>query len=1217
MLKALEIVGFKSFADKTRFDFPPGITVIVGPNGSGKSNVVDAIKWVLGEQSARSLRGKDMADVIFKGSSTAGRKPLNTAEATIIIDNSDGRFGLDAPEVHVTRRVYRSGEGEYLINGQACRLKDVKDLFRGTGVGADAYSLIEQGKVDQLLQASPRDRRAIFEEAAGVSRFKAKKVEALRRLERVDQNLVRLGDIVEEVEGRLKSVRAQAAKAKRYREAATRLQELRTQVGLVDWRKLGEALSELEARLAGFAKSQATTQARCEGLEKQSREKDQLVEELVRHIQTEELRLSKAREQIAAQEAGAESDRARLAELENALAQVRSQLVGLVSRAGQIRQTLIQVASDLSEAREAEQRQGGEVATWEAKLASAAAELLSRRQSSERNRAEYVELMRQSAALGQTLSAAESALEMAQQVEARCNQRIEELNAVEAEEMKELSAALRAEESLATQVSAIVTKLEETRRILGQRRDDAAQLYADYTQLRGKHAAVSERRLVLEELEKNLEGLGAGVKEVLAAARSEAASPYHDVRGLMAELIQVDVDLAPLVDIALGEASQYVVLRGPEVIEKLKAGALLTSGRVGFVYLDALNALEEDGDSLECEPGVVQRMDRLVETTDEDAALAWAYLGQTWLVESLSVALRLKATRKGDFRCVTRAGELVDARGSVVVGPKNSALGLVSRRSELRELRIQITQLGEEMESTQRRIGALESEIGAAELGAKTLSQEVESAQADLGDKRLLSRSLQERRKQTKMTRVAVEQELTRAREQQATSQKSVEQSSTKLNETTKRLVELEALLREDDLAIVDSEQKRGVLSAELTKVQVEMAKSQQRVSALESRRNQAEEDQREREAALRGAEEEIVAISKRTGELSSAILTATSQLALYYVSKEEASGVIDALLARRAELLSQRSRIVDELTGVRKELKYLDEQDRDARLAASEVRNQRDNLAQRMKEDYQLDLAVISLEESSQPLDELATEQRASVEEEIATLRKRISSLGAVNVEALEELDALEQRFTSLSTQHKDLTEAKEALEQVIHRINQDSRRLFQETMEAIRTNFQQLYRRAFGGGKADIILEEGVDILEAGVEIVATPPGKPSFNNSLLSGGEKALTAVALLLAIFQYRPSPFCVLDEVDAPFDEANVGRFIDVLRDFLGWTKFVIVTHSKKTMTAATTLYGVTMQESGVSKRVSVRFEDVSENGQIRAEAVERSATQEEAERQSA
>ena len=1170
MLKALEIAGFKSFADRTRFDFPPGITVVVGPNGSGKSNVVDAIKWVLGEQSARSLRGKDMSDVIFKGSTTAGRKPLNTAEATIVIDNSDGRFGLDAPEVHVTRRVYRSGEGEYLINGQACRLKDVKDLFRGTGVGADAYSLIEQGKVDQLLQASPRDRRAIFEEAAGVSRFKAKKIEALRRLERVDQNLIRLGDIVEEVEGRLKSVRAQAAKAKRYREAATRLQELRTQVGLVDWRKLGEALTELETRLAGFAKATATTQTRCDTLEKQSRERDQFIEELVRQIQVEEARLSKAREQIAAQEAGAESDRARLSELESALAQVRGQLMGLIFRAGQSRQALLQLATELAEAREAEQARCIEVSDLEGKLHQAASELLAQKQTSERNRTEYVDLMRQSAVLGQTLSAAESSLELAQQMEARCNQRIAEIDLIEAEEMRELQAALRAEESLTSQLSTVVAKLDETRKLLGKRREDAAQLYADHSLLRGKHAAVSERRLVLEELEKNLEGLGAGVKEVLAAARSDQDSPYHDVRGLMAELIQVDVDIAPLVDIALGEAAQYVVLKHADIIEQLKAGALLTSGRVGFIHLNSLHVDEQLPD-LMGEPGIVQRMDRLVETNQGEESLALAYLGRTWLVESLGDALRIKHSHSGDYRCVTRAGELVDSRGAIVVGPKTSAVGLVSRRSELRELRIQIVQLAEELETTQRRIAVLESEIGEAEQVARTLSQEVETAQTDLGDKRLLSRSLQERRKQTKMNRVAVEQELDRAREQQANSQKTVEQTSLKLQEVTSTLIVLEQSLRDDDLAIAASELKRGELSAELTRHQVEFAKCQQRVGALENRRTQVQEEQLEREATLRAAEEEITAISRRSCELSTNILSATSQLALLYVAKEEAAQIIEELFSQRNELLSQRSRIIDELTGVRKELRYLGEQDRDSRLAANELRNQRDHLAQRMREDYQLDLEVLTHEATGEPLSDLEAEQRASVEEEIAVLRKRINSLGAVNVEALEELDALEQRFTSLSSQHKDLTEAKQALEQVIQRINQDSRRLFAETMEAIRTNFQQLYRRAFGGGKADIILEEGVDILEAGVEIVATPPGKPSFNNSLLSGGEKALTAVALLLAIFQYRPSPFCVLDEVDAPFDEANVGRFIDVLRDFLGWTKFVIVTHSKKTITAATTL----------------------------------------------
>ncbi|MCA9204019.1 MAG: AAA family ATPase, partial [Planctomycetales bacterium] len=336
MLKALEIAGFKSFADRTRFEFPPGITVVVGPNGSGKSNIVDAIKWVLGEQSAKSLRGKDMADVIFKGSGNSGRKMMNTAEATIIFDNSEGRLPVDAPEVHVTRRVYRSGEGEYLINRQPCRLKDIRDMFRGTGVGTDAYSLIEQGKVDRMLQASPKDRRAMFEEAAGISRFKAKKVEAQRRLERVDQNLLRLSDIVEEVHNRLKSVRSQAGKAKRYREYSDRLQQLRTQVGLTDWRRLSDELAGIEAELTRLNEETATLTAEADEREQQVRQFEMAMLDVGEAVRDCEQRASSNREQIAAREATVAHELARMHDLEQEQGRYRSQLTALNARAGEL-----------------------------------------------------------------------------------------------------------------------------------------------------------------------------------------------------------------------------------------------------------------------------------------------------------------------------------------------------------------------------------------------------------------------------------------------------------------------------------------------------------------------------------------------------------------------------------------------------------------------------------------------------------------------------------------------------------------------------------------------------------------------------------------------------------------------------------------------------------------------------------------------------------------
>jgi chromosome segregation protein len=431
MLKALELVGFKSFADKTRFEFPPGITVVVGPNGSGKSNIVDAIKWVLGEQSAKSLRGAEMADVIFKGAGSGGggRKPMNTAEATIVIDNSEGRLAIDAPEVHVSRRVYRSGEGEYLINRQPCRLKDIRDMFRGTGVGTDAYSLIEQGKVDRLLQASAKDRRAMFEEAAGISRFKAKKIEAQRRLERVDQNLLRLSDIVEEVESRLRNVRSQAAKARRYKEYSDRLQQLRTQVALTDWRHLTEKLEALENELQQLRDEAASLAAQAEAIEARSLELEVEINEAGEAIRQCESQFGRNRERIASHESTIEHERSRCHDLEEEESRHRQQLAAMSTRAGDLQQRLWE-ATDALEHAEADYREvTGRVADHERALSELTDRLNQLRAQNESRRNEYMTRMRAVATLGNQVSGHESQLAAAQATAERRRARSVELQA--------------------------------------------------------------------------------------------------------------------------------------------------------------------------------------------------------------------------------------------------------------------------------------------------------------------------------------------------------------------------------------------------------------------------------------------------------------------------------------------------------------------------------------------------------------------------------------------------------------------------------------------------------------------------------------------------------------------------------------------------------------------------------------------------------------------
>ena len=1211
MLKALELTGFKSFADKTRFEFPAGITVVVGPNGSGKSNIVDGIKWVLGEQSAKSLRGAEMSDVIFKGTGEGGRKPMNSAEATLVFDNSRGSLPIDAPEVHITRRVYRSGESEYLINGRPCRLKDIRDMCRGTGVGVDAYSLIEQGKVDKLLQASPKDRRAIFEEAAGISRFKAKKVEAQRRLERVEQNLLRLSDIVEEVESRLRSVRGQASKAQRYREYSDRLQQLRTQVGFADWRRLSEKLAALESELAEFRQQASGVQADSEVAEARLQALDRASHEAAETLRSHENQVARQREQITARESTIENERSRGREFVEEVQRHRQQLRAMTGRAGDLQEHLSHVTAAAQQA-EAEfaairERQGNHD-----RAAHGVADELDRlRRETESQRTLYVEQTRTATTLSHQVSTLESQLGTSHAAAERSLERLRDLDQLCLTQAQELDRAHAEELRLATEVNEQATTLEATEVELAENRRVLARRQEELAVVQGQHAGAVQRAAVLEDLERQRAGLSSGVQEVLDYARQNSAENGADIHGLVADLIEAPVEVAPLIDVALAEAAQHIVISGDRLVRRLEAGEIQLSGRAGFVRLDILAAtpplsfaplMFSGRGELTGRPGVIGRADRLVQVDAQYQPLTSHLLGDTWFVEHLGDALRLSRTAGRGLRFVTAKGELLEHDGTLIVGPPQTAVGLVSRRSELRMLHRDILDLQRRITESAQEATRLQENIDRQDGHQKRLVDGYRRLSSALGDQRVRSRTLQGRQDQLQQQRAAVAAELEAA-------QTACALAVGQLDEIRPRLAALEASLAALEANTLDGEQRAAELEKRLqghtrqaTAAKVELAKSEQRLEGLRTQRQQLETDQRERSQAIADVQDQLDQTLRRReqGELS--ILRLESELAELYLRKEASSREVARHMADRQAVHAERTALAAQQEQVRRRLRHLEEQQHRLELSAGELHHERNTLADRLREDYGIEISQVDQAETPEQ-----EQQRTEVEAEINDLRNKINRIGAVNVDALEEVDDLASRYESLSGQYRDLTQAKESLERIIQKMNTDSRRLFTETLEAIRQNFQVLYRKAFGGGRADIVLEAGVDVLECGIDILATPPGKPSFSNSLLSGGEKALTAVALLLSIFQFRPSPFCILDEVDAPFDEANIGRFVDVLKDFLTWTKFVIVSHSKKTMTAATTLYGVTMQESGVSKRVSVRFEDVSEDGHISAEAIQREA----------
>lgn len=1195
MLKALELAGFKSFADKTRFEFVRGITAVVGPNGSGKSNVVDAIKWVLGEQSVRSLRGKEMADVIFNGSGS--RQGVNAAEASLMLDNSAGGLEIDAVEVQITRRVYRSGEGEYLINRQPCRLRDIRDLLSGTGVGSEAYSIIEQGKVDMMLQASPRDRRALFEEAAGISRFKAKKIETLRRLERVEQNLLRLSDIVDEVENRLRSVRMQASKARRYKEHADRLQELRTQVGHADWRRLSDQLAVLEQELQGLADRHAAATNEAETLEAQALELENAVAEAAEAIRSSEARLAENRERIAKQESTVDHERARVHDAEEETSRYLRQLAALSIRAGDLETQLKETSVAAAKAEEEYAAEAWQLAEAEAGLAELSGQVDSLRSEYEVRRADALGATRAAAGLETEVTALASQVESARAAAQECLRQREELDRAGAALAEEEEQLRRRQQELTAEARQRQAEWTVAKQRAAELREQLASRLSELGTLRLRHSGLTERAALLAELEQRQEGLGAGVKEVLERMRGESA--FRRLRGLVAELFHVSVEMAPLVELALGERTQYFVAEVDEDwFDLLAEESRRLTGRVGFIRLsgDASSTWEQAVD-LEGQPGVRGRADHFVDSAAPLAPLVKRLLGRTWIVETLAHARKLSQGLGRGMTFVTQSGELLTPDGTISVGPREGAAGLISRRSELRALKHQLAELAARIDSLAETAAALERDTESEAQRGQSLAIEHQRAADALAEHRSQTSAAETRRQQ-------LNQQLSRLDAEQRTAEQRMAGHAETMTAVRERLEAAQARLKDSEAAgaavaarIVEVERRRGRIQREVTAAKVELAKSEERLTNLRTRRNQFEQDQQERRRSILECRQHL-AQGRRRAQLAQAnILNAESQLAELYLLKETLAEETIAALERRELQRAARAELMTKVQAVRSAMRKLEEQQHAKDLAANEVRHERSTLADRLRDDYQIELAQLEHAPSDEEL-----HRREETDQEIAELRRKLNNIGNVNLDALAELEELESRFANLSEQFDDLSRAKEALVQIINKINADSRRLFAETLDAVKANFQQLFRKLFGGGQADIVMDEGVDILDSGIEIVARPPGKEPRSISLLSGGEKTLTCVALLLAIFQYRPSPFCVLDEVDAALDEANIERFIGVLQEFLAWTQFIVVTHSKKTMTCASTLYGVTMQESGVSKRVSVRFEDVSDDGEIRSPA---------------
>ena len=1200
MLKRLELIGFKSFADKTVLEFGPGITAIVGPNGSGKSNIVDAVRWILGEQSAKSLRGGEMTDVIFNGSPT--RRSLGMAEVTLTLDNSRRLLPVDSDEVAITRRVYRDGHGEYLINRQPARLRDIKELFLGSGLGGDTYCIIEQGKVDLFLAASPTERRAFFEEAAGISRFKAKKQEALRKLERVQENLQRLHDIHAEVERQLRNVRQQAGKAQRYREWMQQLRDKRVQLSLLDchetytqWQQAQVEGDQLRQQLEIFAAS--VTQA------------EEAIAQLEQALQQQELRLhqeeetvSQARQGIASARTAAEHESRVAQQLREQTLQLAEQYVHGDRLLASAEQTYQRCQEEYRRCRqEAEQRRTLVAASQQA-LRQIVDTLADRRRQLQEDKNQLLELMRQAAHWANEVVSLEAQRKslLAQR------ERLRDRHTQTSQSLEQIDSESRALERAESEMQNVLAAARQTCQEVRQRRDETRQrieqLNQALAQLKEQRSAYAAQAEMLQALETSLEGVGAGVRQVLQWAR-EHDPAGQTIVGLVADLVSVSREYAPIVELALGRTAEAILVRDLRAWEACKAELAATlTGPVTFLPLFSQEEIARRRqallqqlpvnyprlpDGLPNHPDLLACAAQLLHASHPELAdLPWQLLYHTLVVRDLPAAQQLAALLPG-FRFVTLQGELLEADGSLTVRGQGSDTGLLSRKSALRELQQlladrdeQIAQLQSQIEEQRQQWLRLEQLDEEAQQELRVLMEQAADLRSRLQQQRQRQQSLREEIELGQLELTHLEQELQELARQQQQAQQQQTQTEQQLQAWHKHLEELEAEISQ----LLHQQQAQ---EQTLREAQSALAAAEERARSAEHQLQQATRELQERRQTIHSVVAQCQALEERTCVALLAALRAGQEWAEAARRKEEAERRIYECRRMIAELTRQRQTQREQLQALREKWQAQQGLLHQHELRQHDLEHHLQELANRLREEHELDL--LELYRQWQPPE--VPPDRNALELEISELKRRIARLGNVNLEALDELSQLEERARTLQMQLDDLRAARRSLDEILQRIDRESQQLFLATLESVRGHFQELFRKLFGGGQADIVLENPDQPLESGIEIVARPPGKDLRSISLLSGGEKTLVAVAILLAIFRSKPTPFCILDEVDAALDEMSIGRFTAVLREFTEVAQFIVITHSKKTMTAVDTLYGITMQESGVSKPIAVRFED--------------------------
>lgn len=1185
-IKRIELNGFKSFSNKTVIEIQDGITGVVGPNGCGKSNIVDAIRWAMGETSAKHLRGKSMEDVIFSGSSK--RAPTNVAEVSLVLSTSDGLAPaqyINFSEIVVTRRLYRSGESEYLINKTKCRLKDIYDVFLGSGVGTKAYSIIEQGQISRIIMSKPEDRRVIIEEAANISKFKSRKDAALRKIEHTQANLLRLSDILAELKKQIASLDRQARKAERYKVIKEEAKEIELHLSSMDYLDQMLRLKENEGRMAAEKEAELICAARLDEFDaKQSEMRLKLSEDETRLMDLQE-RLFEKNNQIQLAQTNIEYKSKEQARLESESQHAKELIEENKKLLLDLEQRLSEIGSSKLGSTEVFTSFAGEVSTLEQELHDELRKEKEHKQSLEQFQSELLQLT-------QDISRQQSRKEDLSRRKTELSERVEKYQS-EIDEIDHQVASMKKKQRSS---DVALSDLKQFKLDLGKKVQDLevqlallledSKVKEQELEEQGKELSFKESRLKsLEDLAAKFEGFGEGVRTILTHKGEIDSS--GSIHGIIADVMDTESEYEAAVGAVLGEKLQYVVVNDKDAgVTALQYLKNQSKGRSSFIPIE-LSALPlgEVTTPLSGE-GLIGPLKKFIRMKSAYEGIGEFLFGDVYLVKTLDHALKIWNDSPIKNTLVTLDGEVIDHFGIVTGGVKEDHnRSVFEQKREIKSLKADIQILTSDL--------GLKKEIfGKVKVRIKNLQDEIEGRKRDTHDEEIkivhhekdLVHLDNELKKLTgRRDKLSIEISAW------VSEQSELENEIHRCGEGSSDLADKKSFIENQIQNIKDDLEARSqgveALQGSLLDKKIKLANLEEKKQNLEKEyaRFCEEKDQKirlldEKDRFITQSGETLVEIQ---GELQSLKANLDGNLASIGELSEKTQSL-------KEEFQSESQNVQErelELKKLREELNQLKDHLSSSFVQVSEGRSQVQLLKSQIFERYHLDLASVASQYQDKEID--VQVQRPH----LAELKSKLEKMGSVNLSAIEEYDELKERYDFLSKQHDDLYASIDSLNKAITKINRTTKKRFRETFDAVNKQFKETFPRLFKGGKGELRLTDEADLLNTGVDIIAQPPGKKMTSISLMSGGEKALTAISLLFSVFLIKPSPFCILDEVDAPLDDANIDRFNDIVSQMVSRSQFILITHNKRTMEIADTLYGITMEEPGCSKLVSVKLNE--------------------------